>query len=169
MSLFTALVPPAQIIASLDTHLEKLRSEGPGARWTPNANLHVTLGYYGDEDDAGARVDWLRHALKGRQAPMLRLEGAGTFSRVLYLGVYSDSLTDLATAVGAGEERPFLPHLTVAHTDEDVPEELPRRLSGYVSEWWTATEVVLLRSERSAAGVRFRAIEHFPLDARHGG
>lgn len=167
MPLFTAIVPPAQVIASLETHLAKLRAEGPGARWVPQANLHITLGYYG-EDDADTRAGTLRKALAGHRAPTLRLEGAGRFERVVYLGVYSDTLTELATAAGAARERPFLPHLTVARTDQEVPEELPRRLSGYVSEWWTATEVVLMRSERSSAGVRYRPVEHFPLESRHG-
>jgi 2'-5' RNA ligase len=108
----------------------------------------------------------LKKTLAGRSAPRLRLEGAGTFSRVLYLGVYSDGLTELATAVGAGQERPYLPHLTIARTREDVPPELPRRLGGYLSESWTATEAVLMRSDRTETGTRYSVVARFPLESR---
>jgi 2'-5' RNA ligase len=169
MVLFSALLPPAQVVESLRVHLAPLQAEAPELRWTPPAQWHVTLGFYGEQDDPEARVHWLRPALAGHHAPMLRVEGAGTFSRVLYLGVYSEGLTDLAAAAGAGDDRPYLPHLTVARTEGDVPAELPRRLSGFVSEPWTATEVVLMRSERTEWGVRYSIVERFPLESRQAG
>lgn len=166
MLLFSALLPPAQVVESLRVHLAPLQAEVTGPRWTPPAQWHITLGFYGEQDDPEARVNWLRSALAGHHAPMLRIEGAGTFSRVLYLGVYSEGLTELAAAIGAGEDRPYLPHLTVARTEDDVPGELPRRLSGFVSEPWTATEVVLMRSERTERGARYSIVERFPLESR---
>lgn len=120
MLLFSALLPPSRVVESLRTHLDPLREEVPEPRWAPPAQWHITLGFYG-EDDPEARVEWLGKALAGRSAPTLRLQGAGTFSRVLYLGVYSEGLTELAAAAGAEEERPYLPHLTVARTAGDVP------------------------------------------------
>src|SRR5205823_2812746 len=124
---------------------------------------HVTLGYYGEEPDAEARTAWLKAELAGQQAPTLRLEGAGSFSRVLYLGVYGEGLTELATAAGAGQDRPYLPHLTVARTRQEVPRELPRLLSGYTSDEWTATEAVLMRSDRTENGTRYSVVARFPL------
>ncbi|GAB2958168.1 RNA 2',3'-cyclic phosphodiesterase [Amycolatopsis acidiphila] len=169
MLLFSALLPPAQVAESLRVHLEPLQAEVTEPRWTPPAQWHITLGFYGDQDDEEARVDWLTAALAGHHAPMLRLEGAGTFSRVLYLGVYSEGLTELAAAAGAGEDRPYLPHLTVARTAGDVPAELPGRLSGFVSEPWTATEVVLMRSERTEHGARYSIVARFPLESHRSG
>lgn len=169
MLLFAALLPPAQVVESLRVHLAPLQAEVTEPRWIPSAQWHITLGFYGERDDPEARVNWLRSALAGHHAPMLRLEGAGTFSRVLYLGVYSEGLTELAAATGAGEDRPYLPHLTVARTQDDVPEALPRRLAGFVSEPWTATEVVLMRSERTEWGARYSIVERFPLESRQAG
>jgi 2'-5' RNA ligase len=169
MVLFSALLPPAQVVESLRVHLEPVQAGAPEPRWIPPAQWHVTLGFYGAHDDPEARVNWLKSALAGHHAPMLRLEGAGTFSRVLYLGVYSEGLTELAAAVGAGDDRPYLPHLTVARTEGDVPLELPRRLSGFVSEPWTANEVVLMRSERTEWGARYSIVARFVLESRQAG
>jgi RNA 2',3'-cyclic 3'-phosphodiesterase len=163
MQVFSALFPPPQVVESLRAELAGLWAEFPQPRWTPADQWHVTLGFYGEDDDIPARVDWLRKRLAGLPGPALRLEGAGTFSRVLYLGVYSESLTELAEAAGAGQDRPYLPHLTLARTQGDVPRELPRRLSGYSSQEWTATEAVLMRSDRTESGPRYSIVERLSL------
>ncbi|MEU0467362.1 RNA 2',3'-cyclic phosphodiesterase [Amycolatopsis sp. NPDC006131] len=162
MVLFSAVLPPAAVVETLTAEVAGL-PRLDGVRWSSPDNWHVTLGFYG-EDDARARADWLRPRLAGMSAPRIWLEGAGTFTRVLYLGVYGEGITELGLAAGAGEEgRAYLPHLTLARTRERVPAELERRLSGYRSEMWTAAEAVLMRSQRSADGVRYVALERFPL------
>jgi 2'-5' RNA ligase len=166
MPLFSAVLPPAQVVESLRVHLVPAQESAPEARWVPPAQWHITLGFYGEESDPAGRAEWLRAVLAGMPAPTLRLQGAGTFSQVLYLGVYSEGLAELATRVGAGQDRPYLPHLTVARTRGDVPPELPRRLAGYLSEPWRATEAVLMRSERTDAGARYSVVERFPLESR---
>ncbi|MTD54103.1 RNA 2',3'-cyclic phosphodiesterase [Amycolatopsis pithecellobii] len=165
MALFSAVLPPPQVAESLRMYLEPLWAEDPAPRWVPPAQWHVTLGFYG-QDDPATRIPWLTSALTGRRAPMVRLEGAGTFAHVLYVGVAGDELTELAAAAGAGDERPYLPHLTVARTREEAPAELERRLSGFVSEPWTATEVVLMRSDRTRAGARYSVLARVPLVSR---
>lgn len=151
MLLFSALFPPAGIVESLRAELAGMTGPGSpeGVRWADPATWHVTLGFYPGDDDPDARAKWLRDKLAGRSAPTLRLEGAGSFAHVLYLGVYGEGLTGLATAAGAGDGRPYLPHLTLARTRNEVPPELPRRLAGYASGSWTAGEVVLVRSDRT--------------------
>ncbi|GAA5161064.1 MULTISPECIES: RNA 2',3'-cyclic phosphodiesterase [Amycolatopsis] len=168
MLLFSALLPPDQVVRSLRAHLAPLQEEVTAPRWVPPRQWHVTLGFYG-EADPDERVEWLTKALAGHHAPTLRLQGAGAFSRVLYLGVYSEGLTELATAAGAGDERPYLPHLTIARTEGDVPAELPKRLGGYVSEPWTALEAVLMRSELTGSGSRYSIVARFPLESRQAG
>lgn len=168
MPLFSALVPPPEIVESLRAELSGISSP-PDVRWYDPDMWHVTLGYYGDETDPGDRADWLRAHLAGQPVPRLRLRGAGSFSHVLYLGVYGEGLTELATAAGAGKDRPYLPHLTVARTRDDVPPWLPRRLAGYASEEWTATEVVLMRSDRTGEGVRYSVVGEFPLRSGQAG
>ena len=169
MQLFSAVVPPSDVVIALEEELAGLRAAVPGPRWIPPGQWHVTLGFYGQGGDPDERARWLRGALAGQAAPTLRLEGAGTFSRVLYLGVYSDGLTELAAAAGAGQDRPYLPHLTIARTRDEVPPELPRRLAGYVGGTWTATEAVLMRSDPGERGSRYTVVERFPLVSRQAG
>jgi len=100
------------------------------ARWVSPSNLHLSVRFIGELDDAaGARV---RESLAAPLAvgPIeVVFEGAGVFPprgapRVLWIGVAGGvaGLTDLFEAVearllaaGVGPEtRPFSPHLTVA-------------------------------------------------------
>ncbi|HET6505046.1 MAG TPA: 2'-5' RNA ligase family protein [Amycolatopsis sp.] len=163
MVLFSALFPPADVVSALRADLSGV--EAPAElRWSEPDLWHVTLGFYG-EDDPGPRGDWLAGRLAGRPAPTLRIQGAGAFSRVLYLGVYGDGLTELAVAAGAGQERPYLPHLTVARSRADVPAGLPRSLAGFASREWAATEVVLMRSDRTAEGPRYAVLRRFGLES----
>ncbi|MFD2422605.1 2'-5' RNA ligase family protein [Amycolatopsis pigmentata] len=175
MLLFSALFPPAAIVESLRAELSGVSGPGSpdGVRWADPATWHVTLGFYAGDDDPSTRAKWLRDQLAGRPAPTLRLEGAGSFAHVLYLGVYGEGLTELAMAAGAGADRPYLPHLTVARTRNEVPPELPRRLSGYASDSWTAEEVVLVRSDRTAGEdsgpSKYSVVERFALPSGRGG
>lgn len=162
MALFSALLPPAPVVEALTSRITAL-PRTDGVRWSPPAGWHVTLAFYG-QDAAAERSRWLRERLAGMPAPRIWLAGAGTFPRVLYLGVYGDGLTELGLAAGAGEQdRPYLPHLTLARTREEVPRDLPAALADYRTEPWTAAEAVLMRSDRGPDGVRYAVVERFPL------
>ena len=166
MQLFSALLPPPGVVRSIETALGTGR--GPGFRWAPPVNWHITLGFFG-EDDIPARAAWLRERVTGRPAVRLRLSGADTFPKVLWLGVESDGLAELANAAGAElDERPYRPHLTLArYPAERHPEarEIAGALSGFASPEWTAAEVVLMKS---TAGV-YAQVERFALDTGSGG
>ncbi|MEV4599667.1 RNA 2',3'-cyclic phosphodiesterase [Amycolatopsis sp. NPDC049253] len=166
MRLFTALRPPPDVVAAVALSLgESLGEPGPGLRWSPPADWHVTLAYYG-EADPEERAAELVPALAGRPPVDVRLTGPGTFPGVLWLGVAGEGLTRLAEAAGADqEERPYRAHLTLARYARDrrgAAEPWTRRLAGFSSREWTAGEVVLMGST-GTAGPRYRELRTFPL------
>lgn len=169
MRLFTAIVPPADILDELDEVVRGvIADEGAGqsaVRWIPRSSWHLTLCFHG-EDDLETRTAWLADRLRGRKAPELALEGSGTFPGVLWIGVTGE-LDDLAAAAGAdAEERPYHPHLTLARwrrTGGRSGRALAAALAKHRSRAWRAEEVVLMRSQLSRAGARYTAQRRFPL------
>ncbi|QFU92343.1 RNA 2',3'-cyclic phosphodiesterase [Amycolatopsis sp. YIM 10] len=165
MQLFSALLPPPEVVRSIEAALGA--GKGPGFRWAPPANWHITLGFFG-EDDIPARAAWLRERVNGRPAVRVRLSGADTFPKVLWLGVESDGLAELANAAGAElDERPYRPHLTLARFpagSEPEARAIVDALSAYSSPAWTAGEVVLMKSTAGA----YSQVERFALDTGSG-
>ncbi len=170
MLLFSALVPPEDVLAEL---ADELGTPGEAVletarfRWSPPENWHVTLGFYG-EADPGERGDWLAGRLAGAGPIDVRLEKAATFPGVLWLAVTGSGLHELALKAGAENEgRPYVAHLTLARFPRDRPEAASawvERLAGFTSRTWTAAEAVLMRSDRDQDGTNYRAIRSFPLD-----
>jgi 2'-5' RNA ligase len=155
-------VPPAHVVDHLATWLGDVAGP-PELRWTPVDRWHVTLGFFGDDDDPVRRTKWLRRRAEGRQAPALRLAGGGTFPGVLWSGVQTRDdrlLGRLAQAAGAGR-RGFRPHLTVARWRSGTPdgETLIQLLSGYTGPWFMPDAVVLLRSENQT----YTTVDRLPL------
>lgn len=165
--LFSALVPPAPVLDQLAAALGPI---DPPLRAENRAGWHITLGFYGDGDDPATRSAWLAEALDGMAAPRLRLHGAGTFPRVGWVGVQADQALDrLARAAGAGAERPYQPHLTVARwrtEEQEAGRAALQAVEAHDSEWWVATEVALLVSARTAEGVTYTPVGRCPLNGR---
>jgi 2'-5' RNA ligase len=136
-------------------------------RWTASDSWHVTLGYYGEQEDASGLVDRLTEGLAGRESPWLRLDGVGIFPGVLLLKLEGRGLNEVAAAAGAGSDgREYVPHLTLGRWPRerpDVAEPWLRRLAGYRSEAWEGSQAVLMRSDAGAGGHRYQVIETFPL------
>ena len=109
-----------------------IRGDLPGARWVPREQLHLTLRFIGDADEALFQGILKRLAeVKARHFP-LALEGLGYFPpgptpRVLWVGMtVSALLLDLQqqveqavqTAGVIPERRRFSPHITIARLRE---------------------------------------------------
>lgn len=132
-------------------------------RWTPVPKWHITLGFFGDDDDPDERTEWLRRRAQGRPAPTLRLAGGGVFPGVLWVGVQARddlALARLAVAAGADQRR-FTPHLTMAFSRSRTPENaaLAELFSGYSGPWFTPDAVELMRS----ANQTYTTVERLPL------
>jgi 2'-5' RNA ligase len=160
--LFSAILPPGPV---LDELASRLGEPGSGElRWIPRERWHLTLGFFGDDDDETRRTKWLRRRLAGRTAPRLRLAGAGSFPGAFWAGVQTTdrvALDKLAQAAGAGR-RGYTPHLTLARWRGPAP-RLPELLTGYTGEWFTPVEVALLRSDPGSHGPVYRLVERVPL------
>ena len=138
--LFVAVDLPERIRDDVGSLYEAI----PGARWTPDAQLHITLRFIGEVDGpAAARID---SALKTVAfAPFtLRLKSTGFFPprgcpRILWCGIaQSEPLVALqkqteraltAKAAIPPEARKFSPHITIARLNDSPDEKLAAFLS----------------------------------------
>ena len=134
--LFVALDLPEDVRKTV----YEVREELAGFRWVSQEQLHLTLRFIGDSDDA--TLERLREGLGNVCCPPfdLGLNGIGHFPsrglpRVLWVGMEAaPALFTLQTAVeqacvAAGvvpEERCFSPHLTIARLKEARPEVVRR-------------------------------------------
>lgn len=166
MRLFSALWPPPGVVEHLERTFRRVGLTA-GVRATRPDRWHMTLCFYGNDAILPERAGYLDAQLAGLAAPTLRLEGAGTFAGVLWVGVAPvtgadrEALRALATAAGAG--RRFQPHVTLARWRLDQPGELmSAQLAGYRGPPWTAHEVGLVQSEQ---GGNYTTVHSVPLTA----
>jgi 2'-5' RNA ligase len=183
--LFFAVPVPGSGRAPLEAALPDLAPLPRGARLTASGGWHLTLAFLGqvrpELADAVVRVG--EAAAAGVPAARLRLEGAGAFpngrrARVLWAGIGGDTevLVRLAASLAAEckaaglrfEERPLVPHLTLARfaTPAPVPEAALELVAGAAAAGaaWEARELACYRSILGGArGTRYRVVREFPL------
>jgi RNA 2',3'-cyclic 3'-phosphodiesterase len=129
--LFIGIGLPAPVAQALAMSVVKLVAPASVARirWTPPANMHLTLSFLGQVHPA--RLNVIEQTLATIRARRLRVElsGIGVFERagVLFADVTpSPALIALAEQViltmetcgFAREERPYSPHVTLARSRE---------------------------------------------------
>ncbi|MEL4504056.1 RNA 2',3'-cyclic phosphodiesterase [Luteococcus sp. H138] len=184
--LFTAVLPPREIIAELDDALELPRSlSGPAVRWSPLENWHVTLLFTPTlADDA---LDDYAAALAGvaaQSAPFpLAVSGGGAFPRLAaarHLVALLDDPDEGLPALAAGcrrvagplgigfEHRPYQPHLTLARlnrpADQSASEPWLSRLT--TSSWW-ADRLALVESVQGPRNhSQYAVVESWQLTGR---
>lgn len=176
MRLFIAIELPDE----LKQELERLKTDIPGARWVPAVQIHLTLAFLSEVDEA--TVAKLTDLLAQLQADPFELSpgGIGCFPdrvrpRVVWLGVKPvPKLLRLAQAVHhaaltAGiilEERPFSPHLTIARLKLPAARQLGAfldRHSALTLKSFTVRGFTLFQSRLSAQGAVHSQIRSFPL------
>ncbi len=196
MRLFTAVVPPDDVVEDLDEFLAP-RRESAEFRWTLPSSWHLTLGFMPQVEER--RLDDLAERLtragRRRRPFALGLAGGGAFpdasaAKVVVLRTAAEpadveELRRLATgarsaAAKAGAETDggrFRPHLTLARLRRptDVVRWL-RLLDTYQSRTWQVQEFALIRSflgEGPRGRPRYETVGTFRLgredpDAGHG-
>ena len=162
MRLFIAILPDAPVRSALAEGQDCLRRRAIKGSFPHREDLHLTLAFLGEtENVTGAKAA----LAKCRFSPFdLTLTGSGgNFGELWWAGIAESRplaalAEELARALAAEgfrlEERPFLPHITLArHLKTIDPPELilPRRTM-------TVTAVRLMASEPNQKGPRYREI-----------
>jgi RNA 2',3'-cyclic 3'-phosphodiesterase len=184
MRLFVALEVPEAVRREVARRVAGLRERLPRAKWVDTANLHLTLLFLGQVEEA--QVPGLAAALQAafaRHPPLdLRLAGAGTFpprrpARVAWVGMetpgdlaglQADATAAAVEAAGfVPEERTFHPHVTLARCEPSWPPAVADRFAaafpGTIGQPWTAERGVLMESKLSPRGAQYRIAAELPL------
>ncbi|MFM9863049.1 MAG: RNA 2',3'-cyclic phosphodiesterase [Micropepsaceae bacterium] len=175
--LFTAI----EIPETVRTRLSFLQGGVPGARWSPAENMHLTLRFIGEVDEATANdIDDVLYAL---HAPhfALTLKGAGEFGgrdpHALWVGVApNEALMRLAAKIEsalqrmglAAETRKYTPHVTLARL-RDAPIAKVREFlaahAAFDSGPFPVRAFALFSSYPSSSGSLYRLERTYALDA----
>ncbi len=183
MRLFVALELPASHRASLTEVCE--RGRRGGVRWVPAENVHLTLKFLGEVDEA--RIPKIEEALasvaaRARPFP-LSLAGCGCFPnvrapRVVWLGLaegageaqaLAGAVEDALRPVGfAPERRPFKPHLTIGRVKDPregaaAASSKVDALADYAAAPARAEAVALVKSTLTAEGSVYEEIGRWRL------
>jgi 2'-5' RNA ligase len=164
---FFGLPVPEEQRKALDSYLAACAAVAPEFRWTPAANLHLTVRFIGGVEVSVAEGIADRLAERQLAGFQLELGEVGTFKRgrlvrVVWLQVRAGAdaargLAELVEAecVSAGlapEARPFQPHLTLARARPREGAALPPPPNPPELRPWRATELILYRSRLGRAG-----------------
>jgi 2'-5' RNA ligase len=173
--LFVAL----EIPEAVRSRLFLLQGGVPGARWTTPDQMHLTLRFIGEVNEAVA--DDIDGALTGLRAPSFPLElaGVGEFGgnlpRALWAGVRpSRELHHLQKKVETAmqrlglspEERKFTPHVTLARLKNAPREKVMDFLSHYglfASGPFEVTRFALFSSRLGGAGAVYNVERTYGL------
>jgi 2'-5' RNA ligase len=157
--------------------LKELAQMGRALKVVEPKNLHVTLKFLGDTDvsrigEIGALVEQAAHS---RNPCVVKVAGLGVFPHlerpsVVWAGLEGSEIlaaiaADLETGLEefgfARENRPFVPHLTLARVKARPPESLRTLLSRHAkTEFGTATieQFELIRSELGPEGPKYTVL-----------
>jgi 2'-5' RNA ligase len=174
--LFTAIELPE----SVRTRLTLLQGGVPGARWSPVENLHLTLRFIGEVNEATANdIDDVLSAIRS-PAFDLTLRGTGEFGgrdpHALWIGVApNEALTRLAAKIESAlqrmgleaETRKYTPHVTLARL-RDAPIAKVREFLGahgpFDSGPFPVRRFALYSSHPSSNGSLYRVERTYALE-----
>lgn len=179
--MFTAVLPPPEIVQDLDSYVAPRREADPDLRWTRLEGWHLTTAFMGQV--ALGRDEYLEDNLAdvaARTQPFeVRVEGGIAFpnpmkARVLGLAVPvgHDELAALSASCRAAASRAgveadgtrFVGHLTLARHSRGVQATRWLTVLDAFPGWsWTADELLLIESRSSGYGFGYEVAARFPL------
>ncbi len=179
---FLALDLPPDVKEAVTAYQAKIESQSPRLyRWTPAENLHLTLYFLGDMEDA------LLQEVKNRQimfqpfelgtGPILTLPERNV-PKILALELVGETqplrslqqrIHDSVFQIAAHREtRPFVPHITIARLKKDVPPSAKpvKRLVGSLNHspalTWEVNELWLYTSTLKSEGSTHEKTHRYP-------
>ncbi len=185
---FVALPVPAVIQKKIAAFQQSLDPQVPqdSIRWTTAEQIHVTLRFLGKVDsiELPKLTDSLQSAVQGHKQLQLTAKELGCFPsrknpRVIWIGLTGDVeplsrfQASIEEQIGEWaqkeEQRKFQPHLTIGRVRETAGRH-SRRIGQVLEDTkapefgsWTATEVLLMRSQLSPKGATHSVLERFRL------
>jgi len=134
---FWAIDLPQELKTALGALQERLRTDLPPAHWPPPENFHLTLAFLGNipETALPQALEAGRQVATAHRPFSLHTTDLGAFpdpkrARILWLGLQADAslarlVLDLQQSMGALglnlDDKPFIPHLTLARMKSPVP------------------------------------------------
>ena len=175
---FFGLPMPEAQRSTLGRYLAECARDAPQFRWTPDANLHLTIRFLGHLEAAVAEQIADRLVDANLPAFDVELGEAGIFkrgrlARVVWLGL-AKGLSEsqkLAAAVESecglagleAETRPFSPHLTLARARARDGAQLPDLPAAPRTDAWRADELVLYQSKLGRSGAVYEPLRSITL------
>ncbi len=175
---FFGLPLPERHREALEGYLAECARRAPDFRWTPAANLHLTIRFLGHAELSLAEGIADRLAAANLHAFDLELSGLGTFkrgrlARVVWLGLRagSDDIARLADQVESecgrtgleAEARRFHAHLTLARARPRDGASLPAMPTPPELPAWRAVELILYRSRLGRSGSVYEPLRRLRL------
>jgi 2'-5' RNA ligase len=175
MRLFAALPLPTEVKAALVAWTQQCGAQ-PALRWTPAEQLHITLHFLGEVEDA--RLNAVIAAMDGLQLPEFpvvfdRIELLGRAGILAVAAKNSTAMAELAGAVQArlsaftegGHEphKTLRPHVTIARARRDARAPDPRSLPHFAELAFSAGRFGLYRSELRPSGAVHSVVREWTL------
>ena len=183
MRIFTGIQLAAEARERILKELKPFKKAGTSIRWTDSGNIHLTLKFIGEVDEAMAiRVAAALETAKFAVAPFsLRLSGFGKFPEgddlhIFWAGV-EDNPSLLALFAGIEEallplgierdKRPFHPHLTLGrnrakYSFKGLFALLAEKRDLFLAAWQVAA-FQLFASRLTPAGPIYSVLKEIPL------
>jgi 2'-5' RNA ligase len=182
--LFLALNIPAAERRTIGKAIAPMRNAGADIRWMPEAQLHLTLKFLGEQPaDAVAPLETaLARVAADHAAFPFTLSGLGAFPnlrapRIVWLGVTPDPKLELLqhdverTCADLGfplDARAFRPHITLGRARDGVSPDAARAMAAAARQVRFATTVAarsldVMESRLGARGARHTLVAALPL------
>ncbi|MFA5393099.1 MAG: RNA 2',3'-cyclic phosphodiesterase [Candidatus Ratteibacteria bacterium] len=188
MCLFFAVTIPPEVTGGIVTESKKISA--PSLCWVAPDNLHFTLRFLG-ETDKGRVAELIsagQETAEKHHSFLLAIAGAGFFPdeerpRIFWAGVgegekkiifLANNLSATLNKIGfLPEERPFLPHLTVARIKVgagfgSIPYQKLESWKTRNFNFFSVNEFYLMESLLLSTGVVYKKVHSFSLEVLDG-